>query len=177
MKLMSESGNVCRAVATELRETVNLAVLDSGTAVNLTQDLDGRSVRVHNRIGRRTPLHATSSGKVLLAEQDPVAVETALAERVTDPVALRAELERVRRDGWAGTAGELEIGLNAVAVPVRGADGGVVGALSASGPGYRLTEQSFPVVARRLAAAAAEIGARLAAHGVPVPQTRAVSSG
>jgi len=178
--LVRDSHDVCRALAAELRETVNIAILDEGAAVNLTQDLGGRSVLVHNRIGRRTPLHATSSGKVLLAGSGAAEIGAVLAEltprTITDPRALHVELDRVRRNGWGSAAGELEIGLNGVAVPIR-IDGAVVGALSASGPGYRLAEESFPMVARRLAAAAAEIGGRLAARRTPARQAGTAASG
>lgn len=160
LDLVRESRDVCRAVADELRETVNIAVVDAGTAVNIVQDMDGSTVRVHNWIGKRTPLHATSSGKVLLAGSSVAEIEALVAAR-PDPQTLHAELDQVRRRGWAGSCGELEIGLNAVAAPIRGAGGAVVGAISISGPAYRLTEASFPTVARRLITAAGEISSRL----------------
>ena len=52
---------------------------------------------------------------------------------------LRAELERVRADGFAIAVDELETGLAAIAAPVRGASGEVVAALSITGPTVRMT--------------------------------------
>jgi len=75
--------------------------------------------------------------------------------------ALAAELDRVREAGWACTAEEYEIGLNAVAAPVRGADGSVVAALSVSGPAYRLATASFPKIAKRVIEAADEVSERM----------------
>lgn len=169
LDLVRESQDVCRALAVELRETINIAIMDAGAAVNVTQELGGSAVRVDSWIGRQTPLHATSSGKVLLAGASPAEIDAVIAERpveltpftITDPTALRAELDRVRLRGWASTTSELEIGLNAVAAPIRGPGGGVLGAVSASGPGYRLTVEIFPAVATRLAAAAREISSRI----------------
>ena len=52
--------------------------------------------------------------------------------------------------GYAATYGELELGLNAVAVPVRGEDGRVIAALSASGPAYRLSPERIAEVLDQL---------------------------
>jgi DNA-binding IclR family transcriptional regulator len=80
---------------------------------------------------------------------------------------LRTELDRVRGLGWACTEEELEIGLNAVAAPIRGQGGTVLAAISISGPSYRLTAHSFPAIAARLRSCAAEISAQLGYSAVP----------
>jgi DNA-binding IclR family transcriptional regulator len=165
LDLAREARPVCRRLAVELNETINLAVRDGDAAVNVSQEQGAATVSIQNWIGQRTPLHATSSGKVLLAWMAEDALAPLLAGKlkphtsrtVTDPEQLRAELGRVRERGWAATAEELEIGLNAVAAPVRGADGEVVAALSASGPSYRLSPGIFDEVARALCAGADEI--------------------
>lgn len=188
MDLVREGQAVCRRLAGELNETVNIAVLREGAAVNVSQEQGGAAITAANWIGKRTPLHATSSGKVLLAWADGGAgagsadggagagsaaggavladvLETGLerytADTVTDPAALRAELGLVRTRGWAGAAEELEPGLNALAAPVRDASGTVVAALSVSGPSYRLTAGSFHEVAKKAIEAADEISAQL----------------
>jgi len=123
MNLAEESRPFCRQLATEFNETVNVAVLDTDAAVNIAQEQGQATVSVQNWIGRRTPLHATSSGKVLLAwaagRQVVEFVEEALARytprTITSGAALRAELDRVRELDWASTEEELEIGLIHVA--------------------------------------------------------------
>lgn len=165
LDLTREARPVCRRLAAEFNETVNLAVRDGDAAVNVSQEQGAATVSIQNWIGQRTPLHATSSGKVLLAwlEEDTLAtlldggLKPHTPRTITVPGQLRAELGRVRQRGWAATAEELEIGLNAVAAPVRGADGTVVAALSASGPSYRLGPGTFDEVARALQAGANEI--------------------
>ena len=169
LDLAREGGPVCRQLAGEINETVNIAVMDAGAAVNITQEQGSAAVTAQNWIGQRTPLHATSSGKALLAWADADALAAVLKaglERrtpatITDPAALRAELDRIRQRGWACTVEELETGLNTVAAPIRGADGSVVAALSASGPSYRLGTESFPELAKMLQAGADEISSRL----------------
>jgi DNA-binding IclR family transcriptional regulator len=169
LDLARESQPVCRRLAAEINETVNIAVMDDGAAVNISQEHGNAVVSVHNWLGKRTPLHATSSGKVLLAWSGTDILATVLdaeldrytAATITDPAALRAELGRIRQRGWAGAAEELEAGLNAVAVPIRGVGGSVVAAVSASGPSYRLGAESFPEIAKKLQAAADEISSQL----------------
>jgi DNA-binding IclR family transcriptional regulator len=169
MDLSKESRPVCERLAAEVGETVNVAILDGGYAINVSQVRGAATVATINWVGQRTPLHATSSGKVLLAHQ-PTAAQDELLSRpltrytprtITDVEALRVELDKVVRADWASTADELEIGLNAVAVPVRGMDGTVVAALSVSGPSYRLTTDRFPAVADLASAGARDISVRI----------------
>lgn len=159
-----EGRAACDQLAAELGETVNIAILDSDRAVNVSQSRGAAAVSSHDWIGKQTPLHATSSGKVLLAFAPP-AVLPGLARftaaTITDPVELTAELTRIRAAGWACTAEEYEVGLNAVAAPIRGADGSVVAALSVSGPAYRLDRAAFPEIAKRVIQAADEVSNRM----------------
>lgn len=175
MNLAEESRPLCRQLAAEFNETVNIAVLDADAAVNIAQEQGSATVTAQNWIGKRTPLHATSSGKVLLAwatgEQVRGILEGTLGRftphTITSGAALRAELGQVRGQGWACTEEELEIGLNAVAAPIRGHDGTVLAAISISGPSYRLTADSFPALAARLRSCAGEISAQLGYTAAP----------
>lgn len=160
---------VCQRLAAELDETVNLAVLDGDSAVNINQVHGTASVGVLNWVGRRTPLHATSSGKVLLAfapgiggpTRKRAALERYTPATITDPAVLEQVLAEVRAQGWAATEGEFELGLNAVAAPVCAPDGGLVAALSVSAPSYRLPRERFASVAERLCVVAGETGRQL----------------
>nr|WP_157167001.1 MULTISPECIES: IclR family transcriptional regulator [Streptomyces] len=169
MDISQEGGPVCRELADEVGETVNIAVLDDDAAVNIMQARGPASVTAQNWLGRRTPLHATSSGKVLLAHLPTTLREGMVARtlpRITDhtvtgTVALRRDLEAVVQQGFAIAVEELEVGLAAVAAPVRAHDGKVIGALSASGPVYRLTEERLTELAKRTVAAATELSRRM----------------
>src|SRR3954447_367297 len=57
----------CLSLAEALGETVNIAVADDGVAINISQARGSAAITTQNWTGQRTPLHATSSGKVLLA--------------------------------------------------------------------------------------------------------------
>ncbi len=159
-----EGHAACEQLAAELGETVNIAILDGGRAVNVLQSRGAASVASHDWIGKQTPLHATSSGKVLLAFAPgpvPAGLERFTESTITGVAELTAELVRVRAAGWAFTAEEYEVGLNAVAAPIRGADGSVTAALSVSGPAYRLDRSAFPEVAERVIRTADEVSLRM----------------
>jgi len=106
LELPTESRQVCRQLAAELGEAVNLAILDGAEATNILQEYGTSTITGRNWIGQRTPLHATASGKVLLAWMDAVALKEVLASTlqhytahtVAEPAALEAELATVRDD-------------------------------------------------------------------------------
>jgi DNA-binding IclR family transcriptional regulator len=108
---------------------VHLAVRDDDAVLYL-QSLGGRaSVDTVHSVGSRLPMHATGVGKVLLAHApDDVrrrvlaTLTPVTAHTITDPRTLRAQLSRVRRDGWATTRDEMSLGASSVAVPVRSRD-------------------------------------------------------
>jgi DNA-binding IclR family transcriptional regulator len=160
---------VCERLATEVGETVNVAVLDGGAAVNIMQAHGSAAVTARNWVGARTALHASSSGKVLLAWASEEESASVLANKlrqytkhtITSEDALRAELATTRARGWASTNEELEVGLNSLAAPIRGGGGSVVAAVSIAGPSYRLTVDSFNTVAGHLVPGAHEISSRI----------------
>lgn len=161
---------VCARLASELGETVNLAVLQLHWAVNVAQSRGPSTISTHNWIGRLTPLHCTSSGKVLLAhlpvEQRAALLATSGMERltpytVTTASVLEGQLDVVRTEGHAVAVEEYEVGLNAVAAPVHDRSGDVVAALSVSGPSYRLDEPRLVTLVEPVMAGAAEISRRM----------------
>ena len=83
------------------------------------------------------------------------------ASTIVDVAALVAQLRDIRVRGYAQTLEELEEGLNAVAAPVRGADGQVVAALSVSGPAFRMRPVDLPRIARLTMEAAGAVSRRL----------------
>ncbi|WP_399137096.1 IclR family transcriptional regulator [Streptomyces sp. NBUA17] len=169
LDISQEGVPVCRELADELGETANIAVLDDDAAVNVMQARGTASVTAQNWLGRRTPLHATASGKVLLAHLPSTLREGLLARplhrftehTVTGAAVLRGVLETVAGQGYAITEEELEIGLAAVAAPVRSHDGKVIASISVSGPVYRLTPDRLPDLAKRTLSAGVELSRRM----------------
>ncbi|MEU6712533.1 IclR family transcriptional regulator [Nonomuraea sp. NPDC046802] len=162
LDLSRESRPVCLRLAEEIGETVNIAVPQDGDAVNITQVRGPAAISGHNWVGQRTPSHATSSGKVLLAFgalRLPAELKRYTPHTITSAAALR--LDEIRERGWAAAVEELEVGLNAVAAPIMGGDGSVVAAVSASGPSYRLTKERLAEVGEVVADGAREISQRI----------------
>jgi len=169
LDVVQESRPVCRALAQEVGETVNLAIMSGRDALYLDQVAGPAALSPHNWAGQRIPLHATSDGKVLLAYLP----EAALAECLTPPLArftdrtvtaaddFRRLLAEVRRQDYATAVEELEAGLTAVAAPVRNAEGSVFASISASGPSFRIPADRIPALAVAVRRAAAEVSRRL----------------
>jgi DNA-binding IclR family transcriptional regulator len=169
LDLVRTARPVLEELADRTRETVNLGVLSGDGVVYIDQVTGTRSIVAVSWVGRRTPLHSTSNGKVLLAHLDDAErnrllsglLERATPNTLTDPSKLRTQLEEIRIRGYAQTMEELEEGLNAVSAPVRRADGDVVAALSISGPAFRMRPVDLPRMGHLAMEAATAISRRL----------------
>ena len=160
---------VCERLASALSETVTLDVLDADEIVPIEQATGSTAVVSVNWLGRRTPVHCTASGKVILAfAPAPVRerlLDRPLERRTPHTVVDRAELEKqlaaALEAGYARTFQELEMGLDAIAAPVFSAQGEVVGAIDVSGPAHRLREGDRPELVDLTREAAADLSRRL----------------
>ena len=168
LDLVQEARPISRQLAADTGETVNIAVLAESSALYLDQVAGSSALQPHNWVGQHIPLHATSNGKVLLSGLEPDRLEEVLGSlaaytghTITRKKALREELDRVREQGYAVAVDELEVGLTAVAAPVRNAHGDVVASMSVSGPSFRLPEDRLTEVVRLVVSAAEEVSHRL----------------
>jgi DNA-binding IclR family transcriptional regulator len=138
--------------------TVHLAVRDGKEVLYLDRVSGHASVPVVSQVGSRLPLHATGVGKVLLAYAPPMIQEEVLANlqrvtpyTITQPGRLRADMQRVYREGFAMTVEEMSLGACSVAVPIRVASGGVVAAVGIVVPSLK-RDRSRLVAALQVAA-------------------------
>ncbi len=162
------SRSICRELAEDLGETVNVVVHEGRSIVTVDQAIGASSLKTVNWVGMRSPLHATSAGKIFLAAMSRDELRdylTAELERFTehtivDPVRMEAELASVRENGYAVLREEQEVGVSAVAAPIRALDGRVIGALTVSGPALRFDEAAIPGIVEHLLDAAARISER-----------------
>nr|WP_296072649.1 IclR family transcriptional regulator [uncultured Actinoplanes sp.] len=131
----------------------------SGEAVRIGTVLDGQVLVVHHvfrpddtfqtlDVGTLLPLHATALGKALLAYRAAGAVPARSLDRFTRrtivaPRALAAELKQIRENGWSAEIEELTPGEAAVAAPIRGHGGLVVGAIGISGHVERICDSQY----------------------------------
>jgi IclR family transcriptional regulator, KDG regulon repressor len=135
-----------RRLADEHGESVHLAVYDRGSVVYIDKADGSHPVGSYTTLGGRAPAYCVATGKLLLAHADATTVEQLIAQgleqhsplTLTQPDALRLELERVRADGYAVNRGEWRLGVGGVAVPVLSPFNEVVAALGFSGPSDRI---------------------------------------
>ncbi|WP_427918917.1 IclR family transcriptional regulator [Streptomyces sp. cg40] len=159
---------VCQELAAAVGDTVNVAIHDGHDVITIDQAIGAAAIKSVDWVGRRAPLHATAAGKLFLAHMAPDQVAEIFARgaekytphTIVDPTTLAAALETVRERGYATTSEEHEIGLAAIAAPIRALDGKVIAAVTLSGPTFRIDEDTVPALAEQLLAAAAKISWR-----------------
>lgn len=150
-------------------ETADLAVL-RGAGLTYVDEVRPAAIVSAEWLGRTVPLHATSTGKALLAALDgrslrqlvPAVLEAHTETTITDPDTLTTELVRTRERGYATCRGELEAHLHGVSAPVLAGSGQPVAVVSIWGPDVRVTAERIPVLGDLVAAAARRISAALA---------------
>jgi DNA-binding IclR family transcriptional regulator len=139
----SRLGELARAV----RETVTLSVVAPDGGLDLVYQVAGPQHLVpRSWLGQRFPLHASSSGKILLSVDDEDRLDRFLRDplpaltprTITAARALRRELAQVRARGYAATVDELEEGLAGVSVGIFGDSGALLGVVNVSGLSRRL---------------------------------------
>ena len=177
LDIVQESRPVTRELARSVDETVNIVIVAGLEALYLDQVAGQSALQIHNWVGRRNPMYATANGRVLLAHLSVAERDAILAAagpggrlpRLTDRTlttreAVLAELERVARDGYAVVIDELEVGLTAIAAPIRGIDAQVIASVSVSGPTFRVAHR-VPAVVKAVVEAAEQISQRMGWSG------------
>lgn len=152
----------------QVAHAINLSLVH-GEQVSIVESLPGTAlIGVTVRLNEPIPLHATAAGKLLLANHIArgVAVPGRLAgftdATLTDPAALRADLERVAERGWADAPEQSVLGINAISAPVRDHRGELVAMLSAMDSIQFIPAEPPPRLVAALVAAAGEITGLLA---------------
>lgn len=139
---------VAEDISRELKESCSIGVLSNDQLIFVARAQGPRAMTINLSPGRVVPVHTAGIGRVLLAEMTDTELE-AFFERnppvpltrhtVTDPVAIRTELQTVRRQGYSIVDQELDEGLLAIAVPIRDSRGKAVAALGISTQAQRHT--------------------------------------
>lgn len=177
-RLLVAAPAVLSQLMATLGETVHLSVLRGDEVLTLLCERPPHAVAAQDWIGRRVPVHCTSSGHALMLDHDRPALDLLLGERALNggthaaprsAAQLHRRLLQARERGFAVADEEFEPGLVAVAAPVRDARGRIVAAIDLSAPKFRFGDHlnNAGTATRR---AADTLSERL---GVPVPRTRA----
>jgi len=158
-----------RRLASETDETALLGVLHGTEVLYLDVAHGTRAIQFAARVGHRGPLHATGTGKVLLAFGGTALCDAVVEQglqrftpdTLCDPAALREEMDAIRSRRYALVHEEREAGLCAVAVPVCDHSGGVAAAMGLAGPTARFDEQRVAELLDALLASAAALSREL----------------
>lgn len=144
-ELQDVAADVLRDLVSAFRETASVYVRTGAARTCLARVEGTEPLHHHVPIGVPFPLHVGSAGRILLAWLDADTRDRLIAESVewsqVPTSALPPDWDAIRSEGWATTCGERDPVLASVSVPVRDAGGGVVAALSVSGPKQRFTPQ------------------------------------
>jgi IclR family acetate operon transcriptional repressor len=166
---------VLRRLVLEQGETAHLAVATTNGGLYVLQERPEGRVSVETDLGAVPVLHASATGKALLAWLDPTdrgsrlpaALVAHTAATMVDRSALEADLRAVRRRGYAVDDEELQEGVRCVAAPVRGIGGSVVATVGLSGPVERVPKSRIPTLGRAVLSAAGEVTDALGGEGAP----------
>lgn len=146
---------VLERLADEVQMNANLAVLHDGDVFHLAYAIRNDVDYLYTVVGRRSPAHATALGKSMLAHQAWTRTKSDINRfgwRGRSPQAirgferLRAELDRVRSDGYAVDRGEGHLNTWCVAAPIWAQGETVVAAISVSGPRDRFSVDALPAI-------------------------------
>jgi DNA-binding IclR family transcriptional regulator len=159
-----------RELNQQTRETIHLTVRHGLSAVYVEKLDSPEPLRIHSRIGASVPLYCTAVGKVMLAyialdEQERILPQLDL-KRLTPNTAgslqeLRAELFRVRKNGYASDLEEHELHIRCVAAPIWDHTGTVQSSLSITAPSLRMPVTRLRQLAPLIQAAGLQISAEL----------------
>ena len=150
-------------------ETAGLYISQGTNRVCVLLKESGQPIAYRSMPGQVRPMHGGAAGRIFMAF-DPSARQVVLdaglpahtSKTITDPEVLEAQLEQVRRQGWAFVAGEREVGLNTVAAPIVDPAGHLVAAVAVSGPSFRMTRAQTSRLAELITGCAEEISRAIA---------------
>jgi len=174
---------VLTRLAAESGETSQLTVLDGWDTVAIDHVDSTQPVIVHHPAGSRVPAHATAVGQAILAHLPEVAARIAReglvahsSRTLTDPAAFLAELETIRRRGFAINVGQLHPETAGVAAPIVEPSGGVIASIGISGPAARIGDGTRLVeLAGMAVAGAADVRDQLTRLELPRPGAEAAT--
>jgi DNA-binding IclR family transcriptional regulator len=163
--LLHDSREILERLALQTGETAALAVRRNG-GLTYVDEVAPPAVVAAQWVDRPVSLHATSTGKVLLAWSSDEEVARLLPRRlerftdstITDRATLRADLDLVRRQGYSTCDGEYDPAACGVSAPVLDPAGRLLAIVSVWGPPPRVAPNRFPV----LGALTMEAAARMA---------------
>lgn len=169
LDVTSESRQILNDLREKTGENVRLAVLERQSAV-LLHDLESpQTLRLRSATGQLRPAYCTAEGLCLLSGlREPELKKFLAAPRTqrrpntpVDEEELRAQIRKVKRQGYAIEDEICDEGTRAVAAPIYNGDGRIVAVVGVAGPRIRIRKSQFPKLAQLVVATAEQISERL----------------
>jgi len=155
-------------------ETAHLVLPDDYEVTYVDKVESPHSIRIGSQVGKSLPYYCTGVGKAILAFQPQEKIDQVLSytrlvsftpNTITNYNDLLAELENIRKKGYATDNEEIELGLCCVAAPIRNIQGEVVAAMSISGPAHRMNQKRIDEITGDVLRMSNDISHRLGFNG------------
>ena len=159
-------GRELDALVETLGETINYVRRQGGNVIYIAKKESPHSMRISTTVGMSLPMYCSAVGKAMLAwlpaEEQNTIIEATDFQNLTDNTlanadTLRAELKKIRSQGFALDSEELEYGLTCVAVPILNTQNYPIAAISCSGPSTRMTPEKIGVCQNELRQSCAKL--------------------
>lgn len=172
-ELYQEVAPVLNKLVLETGESAHIAIKNNRHVLYLNKQIGPYYSDIQTQTGSNNPVHATSSGKILLAYSEEETIDIILSgeleayteHTLTNPIKIRKQLEEVRQLGYAYSEQELKEGNYSIAAPVFDFEGEIVCAITIVGPLARLTPKNKERFTRLIIRAANEASERLGYDG------------
>jgi len=169
LNLVKEAEEVLADIHVKTRQTVLMSVLEDGEMVYVFKREIPTGLKFSSSVGERRPLSYGALGRVLLAFQPEERIAEMLSrtfpqytpQTVTDPAAIRQQLERIRKERVFHEAEQTILGVTAIAAPVFGSDGRAIAAIGLVFPSAQMTDDQKREAADMIRGAARVISERI----------------
>jgi len=145
-------------------ETVHLSILEGNKSIYLQMFECSNYVNVRTHVGKKHPAHCTSTGQVILAYQSEAEIDRVIAQglplyspksaTITDPMKFKERLALIKKQGYTYNRDEMNVGVSAIAAPVKSPSGKVEFAVSIAGPSSRINANNAPMLSKLVVKAA-----------------------
>ncbi|KAA9013245.1 IclR family transcriptional regulator [Niallia endozanthoxylica] len=152
-------------------ETVHLSILEGNKSIYLQMFECSNYVNVRTHVGKKYPAHCSSTGQIILAYQSEADINRVIAQglplyspksaTITDPIQFKERLALIKKRGYSFNKDEMNVGVSAIAAPVKSPSGKVDYCISIAGPNSRINANNAPTLIKYVTKAADELSEKL----------------
>lgn len=152
-------------------ETAHLSILEGNKTIYLQVFECSNYVNIRTHVGKKHPAHCTSTGQVILAYQPEETIDKVIAQglplyspkstTITNPVKFKERLASIKKQGYTFNRDEMNVGVSAIAAPVKAPSGKVEYSVSIAGPSSRINSNTAPAFTKLVTEAAEKLAQEL----------------